>query len=286
MKRVRVEGAERRRFLTEMRKLRQAAKLNQTEAAELIDRDQRAISSLERGERGIRKRELWALLDGYGVTDDAEREELWRLSQAKSDRGWLDEYASSLSPSYASYVAFEQEATEIHTWEPALVHGLLQTPDYARGVIRRTAREATPDDVERRVEVRIARQAHVEKARPRLWMVMSELSLRLSVGSDEVMREQLSRLLEISEQPQITIQVVPLAAGVHPGVLGSLTVLRFPPPDEDLIYLETMAGDVYPAGNAARDCKVAFDHVRACALDVRTSIGVIRQALSDLKEGP
>lgn len=233
---------------------------------------------MERGRRRIKRVELNALLDAYGVDDLALRAHLVDLARGGAQRGWWARYTSTISPAYASYLGFESDAAEIFVWEPVVVHGLLQTEAYARAVIRGTGPEISDEELERRVEIRMTRQQQLAKTEPRLWAVLDESVLHRVVGSAQVMRGQLGHLIEMASNPRITIQVMPFARGAHPGGPGALTVLKYAEDAPDVIYAETIAGDLYPEGEEARQSILAYDHLRAAALDATTSLEELRKA--------
>jgi hypothetical protein len=128
------------------------------------------------------------------------------------------------------------------------VPGLLQTEDYARGVLRSGAiGQTSPDEIERHVALRLQRQQLLTRDdAPRLWVVMDETVLRRRVGGPEVMRAQLDRLLEATKLPNVTLQVVPFANGPHPGTYGPFALFRFAMPElPDMVYIEYLTGAVY-----------------------------------------
>jgi len=126
------------------------------------------------------------------------------------------------------------------------IPGLLQTADYMRAVM--AGRGVYDSDSERRVQVRLERQNVLlrEADAPRLWAVVDEAALRRPVGSPEIMRQQLSHLLEMMERPNVTVQVLPFQSGAHAAEAGAFTILRFAEPDlPDVVYLEHLAGALY-----------------------------------------
>jgi hypothetical protein len=127
------------------------------------------------------------------------------------------------------------------------IHGLLQTPEYARAVIRLGQPSATPEEVERRVGLRLARQEVLTKpGGPRLWAVLDEAALRRPIGGREVMRAQLVRLTEVAGEANITLQVVPFRSGGHAAEAGAFTIMRFPEVDlPDVVYLEHLTSALY-----------------------------------------
>jgi transcriptional regulator with XRE-family HTH domain len=134
-------------------------------------------------------------------------------------------------PSYfAPVIDAETRATQVHEWEQRVVPGLLQTEDYARSVIKAGMPRISPDELERKVESRLERQAIFarETGRPMYWVVVHEGLLRHVVGSPEIMRTQLGRLIDAADSPDILIQVLPYSAYDHPGTDGPILVFDFP----------------------------------------------------------
>lgn len=271
----------RRRLGRALRQLREAADLDQDRAGKLLDRDQTVISRLERGQRGLRTSELRRLLDGYKVDDHAVHAELESLARAGSERGWWARYTSTVSPRYAAYIRSEADAVEIQSWEPVRVPGHLQTEDYARAVIRGEVWDITDEELERRVEVRMIRQAEMGKRHPRLWVIVDESVLVRNVGGRAVMLNQLRHLKDVAESSQATVQIMPLAQGAHPGS-GPLAILHYPDEIPD-VYTETIAGTLYLEGDEAQRCTLSYDHLRASALDAQSSLAKIRGAVRELE---
>jgi len=145
------------------------------------------------------------------------------------------------------YVGLEEAAALIRLYEVQFVPGLLQTADYARAVVALGQPGASAEEVERRVSLRIARQELLRKpGAPRLWAVVDEAALRRPIGGGEVMRAQLERLVEVTKEPNITLQVVPFSSGGHAAEGGAFTILRFPEVDlPDVVYVEQLTSSLY-----------------------------------------
>jgi hypothetical protein len=166
-----------------------------------------------------------------------------------------------------------------------VVPGLLQTEEYARHMSRGGPRELDRDDIDRRVQVRMERQRIlVREDRPRLWAVVDEAVIRRVVGGPEVMREQLHHLVECAEQGKTTLQVVPFSAGAHAGTTGPFIILDFPEPaDPAVVYVETLAGDIYLEARADVDrYTLAFDRLLAAALHPDDSVRLVQQVAGTL----
>jgi hypothetical protein len=210
-------------------------------------------------------RTLRTLLDLYGVEKEQQAELITLLRDAR-ERGWLHAYQSELPEQYTTYIGFEGEADSVWNYESLFIPGLLQTEDYARAVISGTLPFASRDEVERRVEVRIARQEVLRNDNPlNLWGIMDEAALRRQVGEPTVMRAQLRHLMEASELPNITFQVIPFGAGAHPGMPGSFVFMQFEEAAiPDVIYIDSMAGDLFLEEDSdVRRYKLIFEHLRA-----------------------
>jgi len=144
-------------------------------------------------------------------------------------------------------VDLESAATLIRTYEGQLVPGLLQTEDYLRAMIGGARPDTSPEEIQRRVALRLTRQTLLERAdAPRLWAVVDEAALRRPVGGAEVMRAQLERLIDATKLPNVVLQILPFGAGAHPAMVGAFSILRFP--DEELpdaVYLEHLTSALY-----------------------------------------
>jgi hypothetical protein len=163
-----------------------------------------------------------------------------------NDTGWWHRYGDVLPQWFRAYVDLEQAATIIRTYEGQFIPGLLQTDDYARAVMGRGMDEE-PSGIERRVELRHARQGLLTRPDPpRLWAVVDEAALRRPVGGPEVMPAQIERLIEATELPNVTLQVLRFGAGAHPAMVGAFSILRFGDDDlPDVVYLEHLTGAIY-----------------------------------------
>jgi transcriptional regulator with XRE-family HTH domain len=244
-----------------------------------------SVSRIETGRRGIRPRDLRAFLDLYQVTGD-ERETLLGLARDAQRRGWWQNYADELPSEYATLIGLEAEATSVRVYEQVLIHGLLQTEEYARAVIAASRPGDTPEEVDRRVTVRMERQKRLTDDSPlELWAILGEGAVRQRVGSTKTMADQLRRLVVANERPNVTVQVLPYRAGAHPAMTGSFAIVEFPAPgDMDTIYLENMKSALYL--EEASDVRLyagVFDRLRALAhspLDTADMLTQIAEGLA------
>jgi len=205
------------------------------------------MSRLELGRVGYKQRDVADLLTLYGVVDEQEREACLTLAQQANTPGWWQKYGDVLPSWFEMYVGLEQAASVIRTYQVQFVPGLLQTEAYARSVILLGNPDAPAANVDLRVALRMARQEMLTRPDPpRVWAVVDEALLRRPVGGVRVMREQLERLIELSELPQVTLQVIPFDAGGHAAAGGSFSILRFADPNiHDIAYLEQLTSALY-----------------------------------------
>jgi transcriptional regulator with XRE-family HTH domain len=246
----------RRRLGAELRALREQAGLTIDEVAKALECSVSKVSRLETGQGIPYRRDVRDLLDRYGITDPGRRDRLMRWVREGNRQGWWDDFSDVLAPdpedplrpdNLSRYVALEQDASEVRSYEAIVVHGLLQTEDYARAVLN-TLSTADRDATNRLVELRMRRQwrLYAEEDPLILQVVLDEAVLYRSVGGPKVMQAQLARLLTDAQRPNITLRVLPFSVGAHRSVSGSFVVLAFADTDDnDLVYIESHVGDLY-----------------------------------------
>jgi hypothetical protein len=264
----------RRQLGAELRRLRDQRTV--AGAASELGWSESKLSRIETAISGIRKPDLEKLLTLYRV-NGPERDRLIALSAQSRQKAWWEVYGDNLATAYEAYIGFEAEATAIYNFECQVVPGLLQTAEYASAVTQIDMSEK-PDVVAQRVAVRMARQAVLTREPPpKLWTILDEAVLRRPIGGKAVMRRQLMRLVESSEQSMITIQVLPFAVGAHRGLTGSFIVLEFPESVEHpLVYSEGMTGGVFRSKpEELRAYWMSFEALRAASLSSSDSIDFI-----------
>ena len=171
--------------------------------------------------------------------------------------------------------------------------GLLQTEDYARAIISADKPDTDPAEIDRRVQLRIERQALIRRpAAPlELRVALNESILRRPVGGREVMAAQLDALAEAAELPNVTLRVVPFSAGLHHGVMsGPFEILRFPAngdgrdSEPPTVYVDGFTGDLYLDKPAeVEQYADAFEYIWSAAANETSSIRLIRQSADDLR---
>ena len=231
----------------QLRRLREERGLSPEEAGEAIRGTRSKISRLELGRSSFKLRDVADLLSFYKVDDDGDRESLLNLARQANTPGWWHQYADLIPSWLETYIGLEEAASVIRTYETQFVHGLLQTADYARAVVRLRHEETPVAEVNRRVDLRLRRQRLLSaETGPQIWSVVDEAALRRPYGGRKVMRAQLEHLIEENRNPRVTLQVMPFSAGGHAAAGGQFTILRFPQPDlPDVIYLEQLTSALY-----------------------------------------
>lgn len=238
----------RRRIIgAQLRRLREVAGVTRRVAGDAIGVGEAKLGRIEVGRAGFEENDVKQLLELYGIHDEHERDALLALAREATRPGWLQDYSSAMPAWFRPYVDLEKAAQVIRTYEVQFIPGLLQTADYARAVITQGAKNASEDEIDRRVELRLRRQQILTASNPtRLWAVIDEAALWRPIGGSEVTRGQLRALLDAARLQHITVQVMPFHVGGHAGEAGAFTVLRFPEPElHDIAYVEQLTGAMY-----------------------------------------
>ena len=222
-----------------LRRLREAQGVSREDAGWEIRASESKISRMELGRVGFKERDVADLLSLYGVDDADERDRLLTLARQANSPGWWHRYGDVLPSWFQSYLGLEASAALIRTYEVQFVPGLLQTEGYARAVVLLGHGRARPEEIDRRVALRLQRQAILDRDEPvQLWAVVDEAVLRRPIGGTEVMRAQLEALLEATARPNVRLQIVPFTAGGHSAAGGAYTILRFPDQElPDVVYI-------------------------------------------------
>ncbi len=236
----------RRRLGSELRRLRESQSIKLEEVADRLGLAPSTLSRIETGKAPTRT----ALPTGFGI-----------------------------------YVGLEAEAASLRVYEAQVVHGLLQTEDYARAVMSTVRRRQTPEEIDGLVGLRMQRQGVLTRPDPlELWIILDEAVLRRMVGPSQLMRAQLDHLYEASQWPNVTLQILAFGSGLHVGMGGPFAIIEFPERfDPDVVYTEGVTGQAYIE---ERDREVharseAFDLLRATALPPAESVRLIRSVSAE-----
>ncbi|GAA3800415.1 helix-turn-helix transcriptional regulator [Sphaerisporangium flaviroseum] len=232
---------------SQLRRLRENRGITLEAAGHSIRASHSKISRMELGRVSFRARDVADLLTLYGVTEESERDALLSLVAQANRPGWWHNYDDVLPNWFEAYVGLEEAATRIRSYEVQFVPGLLQTEEYAREVVLLGHPDGTEEELQRRVDLRMARQKLLGRANaPHLWAVVDEAALRRPLGGAEVMRGQIRHLIEVIASPNITVQVMPFSAGGHAAAGGPFSILRFSERDlPDVVYLEQLTSAIY-----------------------------------------
>ncbi|MFF3359402.1 helix-turn-helix domain-containing protein [Streptomyces sp. NPDC002917] len=279
-----VPTVRRRRLGGMLRHLRNDAGLSLEAAAAAMGWDSSKLSRIENAKAHIRPPVVAPLLKEYGVTDPEVVTALEGLAKDASKTGWWQTYGV-VAPAYSDYISLESDAESIQIYAPLLIPGLLQTAAYARETIAANAITRTPEEVTALTEVRLARQAILSRPkRPlKLWAVIDEAVLhRRFSDRPHIMRDQLQRLLDASEVPGVTIQVMPLDATPHPGGAGAFDLVSFPALMPTVVQFENLTGTSYVEGtDAVKLYDDAFGQIVAAALPVSDSLARIANRMKE-----
>ena len=271
---------------TQLRRLREQCGISREAAGDAIRGSHAKISRLELGRVSFKERDVSDLLTLYGVLDEQERADYLKLARQASTPGWWNQYGDVLPSWFETHIGLEEAASIIRTYEVQFIPGLLQTEQYARSVTRLGYPNASLREIDRRVELRMARQRLLTAPEaPRLWAVVDEAALRRPLGGAEAMRAQLEHLLQAAALPNITLQVAPFHLGGIAAAGGPITILRFQEPDlPDIVYLEQLTSALYLDKLDEVDNYLSvMDRLCAEAEPPRESVGFIEELLGQLR---
>lgn len=278
-----------RRLGGELTGLRTSAGLTQTHAAKALTASTTKVAKMEGGWVPVRDPDIRALCELYGVHDPGAVGALLELARVDRERrkarGWWDEFKPALGAMH-EYMTLEQAATAIRAWQPAFVPGLLQTPEYARGLRRDpTAATAKYQGPEKDfIEARMARQRRLhEKCPLHFHAVVYEACLLNLPGDDAAKLGQLEHLAEMAELPNIALRIYPFSAGPHPGMNGSFNIISFAEPGSmDVVYQEIPYTQLWTeGGEAATAYSQLFESIADRSLDEQKSALFIRELAKD-----
>jgi transcriptional regulator with XRE-family HTH domain len=269
-----------------LRRLRQAADAKLEEVADRIGVRVSTLSRIETGKAPCRAAYVTTMLDMYGVADEKQRQVLVEMARQGQQRGWWAIYDDVLPAGFEIYVGLETEAASLRAYDTHLIHGLLQTEEYARELFRASRPNDDPESIQRLVDLRMRRQQVLTRDEPfDLWVVLDEAVLHRAIGGRQVMYEQLGRLVDAAAAPHVTLQVLPFAKGSHAGMDGTFSLLEFPEQTElDVVFIECPAGSIYLEKLPdIRRYSLMFDRLRADALPPDESADFLTLARTEFK---
>ena len=268
----------------QLQALREKAGMTYEQAAEAIYSSPWTIRRMERAEGGLKPLTVKSLLMAYGITDICEIDAFLALARGASKAGWWHSYDDVLPSWFRTAVGLEESAGLIRSYQPQVVPGLLQTEGYIKAITAASFPAATQEETERRVALRLARQELLRRPDPpEYWVVMDETVLRRPIGGQQVMREQLAHLIQATQLPKVTIQVIPFAAGWHPALHGMFNIYRFAAQEvPDVVYGESLTGAFYlnKPDEAARYIE-ALDQMCAQAASPEQTVAIVRDIMKE-----
>ena len=232
----------------QLRALRKKAGLDFDQAAEATLVSSHTVRRMESSEGGLKLVTVRAALQAYGITDSSEIDAFLDLCRKANQPGWWHSYSDVLPSWFSLAVGLEEAAALIRSYDPQAVPGLLQAPGYADAIIRTGFPDATSEETERRVSLQLARQQILARpSPPRLWAVIDEAALRRPAATTgpEIMREQIDHLINAAAQPNVTLQILPFSAGLHPAMFGPCRHFRFDADQPDIVCCEFPTGAQY-----------------------------------------
>ncbi|MFB9547355.1 helix-turn-helix domain-containing protein [Micromonospora sagamiensis] len=283
----------RRQLGRALKELRVEAQMTLDGAAEALHCSRQKMWRIESGLGPVRPLDVRFMCELYGATRELS-DALTNLAAETKAKGWWHSYGNAVPDWFELYVSLEQTASHLRGYDESLINGLFQTPDYTRGVYAN--RPNMPiDELEDVLEVRRRRQSLLHRVRPkapRYDSILLESVLLRSIGGPAVMADQLRRLLAATELPNVSVRILPLAAGAQYGALtGTFMMLDFPPgnrnvTDPSIIYSESLTGALYldrPEEFAAYEN--AWASLEALALDEEQSRRLIIKIIEEVHHG-
>jgi hypothetical protein len=273
--------ARRRRLSIELKKLRENHSLTCAQVGAALDWSGSKVNRMETGSGRVQPSDVDALCRFYDTTDEL-REFLKSLARQAKTRGWWQVHGSGVPEWFSIYIGLEQDASTLRQYQCEVLPGLVQAEAYVRE-LHTSGSYMSPEDIDRAVRVRLERQTMLSGPEaPDSWFIVNEGAVRRIVGDRELMRTQLEHVLEVVEQPNVTLQVLPFDAGTCP-TTGSFTMLGFPDPeDPDIVYRDGITDAMYLEGEPhVRQYTRAFDELRAAALSPRRTVQLIRNVVKE-----
>ncbi|MEV3858554.1 helix-turn-helix transcriptional regulator [Streptomyces sp. NPDC050095] len=273
----------RRQLGAMMRKLRARKGLTLEEAGQAVGVSKATVSRYETQAGPVKWLVVEGLCRAYDATD-AERDAVVGLAKSAKEQGWWSSFADSIPESMNLLLTLEDDAVREDHFSCVYVPGLLQTRSYSTALQQANEVRLAPAEIERLVSIRMKRQEILDRpSPPRLWAILDESVIRRVVGSPEVMKEQLSRLLEANESPNITLQILPFSKGAHGAALGSFVIIGGTETALDVVYVDLHTGSLFLEKEQELErYRLAFDYLRAQALDMEASSSMIHRIRKEL----
>ncbi|MEU6332771.1 helix-turn-helix transcriptional regulator [Streptomyces sp. NPDC047049] len=272
----------RRRIGALLRRYRIGAEMASKDAARAAGLDPTRIGRIEQGRYRITPEQITALMSAYGVDDEGAREELCRAAQEPPNAGWWTPYRTHLTTAYADFIALESDATSLRVQHPVVIPGLLQCPSYARAMLESSIHPPTRERADTLFAVRMGRQQIINRPGTpvRLHAVVPEAAFRARFETPTVIREQARHLLTLSEQENVTIQVLLLESPPNFGMYQAGTLLEFRHPwPAALSFDNWRGGSITEDADEVAAMETHFDQLSKIALSAEDSAEFLENQL-------
>jgi len=278
---------QRRRLRSELRSAREAKGLTQDQVAHEMDWSLSKIIRIEGASSSISANDLKALLSLYGITESERVDSLLTLAKAGRERSWWSAYRDAAPSLLLQLIEYESVASAIRQFETLFIPGILQTEEYARAVIQNYYDDEGPgsDKLRALVELRVRREGLLNSEHsPSFNFMLDEAAVSRLVGGSSVMRSQLRRLIAVAEKPNVTVEIVPFSAGLHPGMRGPFEIIEFVDPlDKDIVFVETPRGDIISDDpKETKSYRDAFDRLEKASLGPRDSLALLARIAEEM----
>jgi transcriptional regulator with XRE-family HTH domain len=281
----------RRRLRTEIRTARLDKGLTQEQVAKAMEWSLSKINRIEKAKSSISINDLKALLSLYDITDTERIEELLTLARAVArartarQSSWWKSYSDVAPPELLELIDYESAASAISQFETMFVPGILQTEEYASAVLQVFYDEKSAvERVAALVDLRTRRRDLLTSENaPKFIFVLDESVIHRLVGGSATTSRQLRHLISVTELPNVTIQIVPFTAGIHPGMTGPFELIQFADaPDENIVFREVTSSDTISDDPAeTQNYLKTFARIAGISLKPSDSVDQLRKAVGE-----
>jgi transcriptional regulator with XRE-family HTH domain len=275
----------RRRLGTELRNARQEKNLTQEQVATAMVWSPSKVIRIENAASSIGINDLRALLQLYNIADQRQTAELVALATEARKRTWWRSYSNVAPSSLIELVEYESAASSVKQFEITYIPGILQTEEYARAVLDNFYGDTPHSErVAALVELRTKRQDRLnQEDAPRFSFILDEPVIHRLVGGPSVMRRQIRRLSEAAELPNVTIEIVPLSVGLHPGVSGSFEIMQLADAsDEYVVYREGSRHEISDDPTETQRYLERYKRIKEVSLGPADSVPLLRKTADEM----
>ncbi|HEU5128987.1 MAG TPA: helix-turn-helix transcriptional regulator [Glycomyces sp.] len=266
-----------------LRELRKHSGYSLRYVGDYLQRDPATLSRNENGELTVRRGDLLALMDLYGVSDERERAALEQLREEAWRKGWWDQHREDLGNDFINVPWLESRADRICKYHNMLVEGLLQTREYAETLIRYADPDEPEDQIQRWVDLRMDRQRILQGEAPaRLAVILEEAVFHRPIGTRAVWGGQLEHLLGEGQRENVEVRVIPFSAAPHAGHEGSFMLFEMPEPYLQVAHLDTPAGQLFIEEPAVHRFSYVWKDLTRKALGPGESAQLIARHLEEI----